>query len=214
MAVTRAKQTIMASHVAVIVLDSTEGLVRGDMQVAGLAVNHAKSCVLLANKADLLTQKALEALPAKIHERLPQLWYAPVVTGSALHGTGIDDLMDVVTHVAEWRSTRVPRRRLNELFQRAQLLKPLPKVRAAKSGQAGRLRILYVLQAFTETPTFVFHMNRKGELHPSDMRWLENTIRNRWAFPGTPLRIVLTARDVRKRRRLRDASKKRTFSNR
>ena len=99
---------------------------------------------------------------------------------------------------------RVPRRRLNELFQRAQLLRPLPKVRASKDAQAGRIRILYVLQANTEAPTFVVHLNRDVELHPSDKQWVENTIRSQWAFTATPLRIVYRSKDARRRRRARE----------
>ena len=36
----------------------------------------------------------------------------------------------------------------------------------------------YVTQYDTETPTFVFHVNREAELHPSVLKWLENTIRS------------------------------------
>lgn len=50
-------------------------------------------------------------------------------------------------------------------------------------------------------PTFVFHTNGQVELHTGDARWMENTIRSQWAFTGTPLRLVMRSRDVRKRRR-------------
>ena len=50
------------------------------------------------------------------------------------------------------------------------------------------------LQADTEAPTFVFHMNRKADMHPSDRLWIENTIRSQWAFTGTPLRLVMQVR--------------------
>ena len=69
------------------------------------------------------------------------------------------------------------------------------------------MRVLYVLQAPTEAPTFVFHMNRAGELHPSDVKWLENTLRSQWAFTGTPLRFVFRVRDSRRRRRLKDKTR-------
>ena len=97
------------------------------------------------------------------------------------------------------------KRRLNELFKRAQTLRPLPVVRGA------RLKIRFVTQYDTETPTFVFHTNREAELHTSDRRWLENTIRRQWPFTATPLRVVLKAappreRKKRKRKRGRDAT--------
>lgn len=237
MAVAKARQMIMSCHAALLVYDAAEGLVRADMQarfqaaascpvfhapplvqhglraftqVADLIVEHGKSCVLLANKIDLLSDKERKALQANLASRLPMLAsYSPLVLGSALHGEGIEEAMDLVAEAARWRSTRVPRRRLNDLFRRAQLLRPLPMVRAKTAAQAGRLRVLYVLQAFTEAPTFVFHLNRHADLHPSDERWLVNTIRSQWAFAGTPIRIVLRVRDSRRRRRDREGGTRR-----
>lgn len=200
MAVQRARQMIMSCHAALIVFDASVGLLRGDLQVADLVTKHQKSCVFLANKCDLIDEEERAQVGSSIHERLPMLGYAPVVTGSALHGDGIEEAMDLVAEAARWRSTRVPRKRLNELFQRAQVLRPLPYVKATKSARAGRMSVRYVLQAPTEAPTFVFHMNRAGELHPSDVRWLENTLRSQWAFTGTPLRFVFRTRETRARR--------------
>jgi GTP-binding protein len=89
MAVAKAKQMIMASHAALLVFDATDGLVRADMQVAHLVVEHAKSCVLLANKCDLLSEEKRAQLPGVVASRLPMLaGYAPLVTGSALTGDG------------------------------------------------------------------------------------------------------------------------------
>ena len=202
MAVRRAKQMITSCHVSLLLFDAAQGLVRADMQVAHLVVEQQKSCVIVANKVDLLSLAAREQLKGMLAERLPMLWWAPVVLTSALHGGGIDQAMDLANEAARWRNYRVPRRRLNELFRRAQLLRPLPLVRAGAGETRGRLRILYVLQAFTEAPTFVFHLNRgDAELHPSNMQWFENTIRSQWPFTATPLRIVMRSRDVRKRRR-------------
>jgi GTP-binding protein len=150
---------------------------------------------------DLLTPKERQKLPQMISDRLPMLRYAPLVETSALNGDGLDAALDLVCEAGFWRQFRVPRRRLNELFTRMQTLRPLPKVKALKAGQAGRIRVLYVLQAYTEAPTFVVHLNRQAELHTGDMGWLENTIRGMWPYVGTPLRIVLRSRDIRKRRR-------------
>ena len=208
------------------------------MAIADLCIQHQKSCVLLGNKSDLLTPQQRELVPNNVADRLPMLWYAPVVVGSALKGEGLEEAMDLVAEAARWRAMRVPRRRLNDLFKRAQVssskkkqgsiaphtthhsllppqvLRPLPMIKApgghkskqAAAARAGRLRVKWVVQAPTEAPTFVFHMNRKGDLHPSDMRWLENTVRSQWAFTGTPLRMVLQVRDTRRKRRIREGT--------
>ena len=78
--------------------------------------------------------------------------------------------------------------------------------RKERDELTARQHELYGTEAPTEAPTFVFHMNRKGDLHPSDMRWLENTVRSQWAFTGTPLRMVLQVRDTRRKRRIREGT--------
>ena len=201
MAVKRAQQMVMASHACLLVMDAAEGLTRGDLQIADLILKHQKSCIVLANKLDLLSDEDARAkLPDLLVDRLPMLRYAPVVPGSVLEGDGIEDAMALVLEAARWRGVRVPRRQLNELFARAQILRPLPYVKASKATQAGRLRIRYVLQAPTEAPTFVCHMNRSADLHTSDVQWIENTLRSQWAFTGTPLRLVFRTRETRARR--------------
>ena len=91
------------------------------MAIADLCIQHQKSCVLLGNKSDLLTPQQRELVPNNVADRLPMLWYAPVVVGSALKGEGLEEAMDLVAEAARWRAMRVPRRRLNDLFKRAQV---------------------------------------------------------------------------------------------
>ena len=61
------------------------------------------------------------------------LAFAPIVPVSAKAGYGIADALDLVIEAAKWRKERVPKRRLNELFQRAQLLRPLPFVNGSRA---------------------------------------------------------------------------------
>ena len=207
MAVKGARAMIMNSHAVLLLFDAPAGLLRSDMGIAQHVIDNQKSCVILANKTDLLDQEERATVLTQVREKLPMLWYAPVVSGSVLRGEGIDEAMELVAEAARWRNVKVPRWHLNELFRRAQILRPLPMVRALKGPkQAGRLRIKWVQQAPTEAPTFVFHMNRKVEIHPSNAGWCENTIRSQWAFTGTPLRIVFQVRDSRSKRRKREGT--------
>jgi len=48
-----------------------------------------------------------------------------------------------------------------------------------------------VTQAKGPAPTFVFFVDRPAAVHFSYVRYLENEIRRRFGFHGTPLRIEL-----------------------
>jgi len=187
MAVLRALQMVKASQVTMVVFDACEGLVRQDMRIAHIAIEHKKSCVLVANKCDLLNDVQLARVEEDVRAKLPMLRFAPIVRTCALTGEGLSDALDLCVEAARWRRERVPKRRLNELFERAQVLRPLPMNKGA------RLRIRYVTQGDTETPTFVFYMNRADGWRDGDERWMENIVRSQWPFTATPLRLVFRA---------------------
>ncbi len=58
------------------------------------------------------------------------------------------------------------------------------------STPAGKpTRIYYMTQAGVAPPTFIVFTNRPGKLHFSFERFLENRIRERFGFVGTPIVI-------------------------
>ena len=161
MAVQRAKQMMMASHATLLMYDATEGLTRADKQVASLAIEHGKSCVIVPNKCDLLGDAEREAI-ARLCRGPADAVVRAACAVSVHTGEGLERALDLVAEAASGGGARAPPR-LNELFQHSCCV--ATKVRALKDSQAGRIRILYVLQARTEVPTFVIHLNRQVELH-------------------------------------------------
>lgn len=200
MSVYKARETVRRAHVALLVFDAKEGMRRQDLAIADHVIEHHKSCVLVANKVDLLDAREREALDDHVREKLPMLRYAPIVHASATSGEGVDEAFDLALAAGKWRRERIPRIRLEELYQRATLLKPLPLVKNTGGKNRGALKIRSVAQSDTETPTFVFHLNRDAELHPSRMKWLENVIRQHYPFTATPLRLVLRGPKLREAR--------------
>src|SRR5690606_5095396 len=62
----------------------------------------------------------------------------------------------------------------------------------ARKGR--RLKIFYGTQVGTRPPQIVLFVNDPALLHVSYQRFLENQIRMRFGFAGTPLRLILRAR--------------------
>jgi GTPase len=62
-----------------------------------------------------------------------------------------------------------------------------------------KLRIYYGTQTGTEPPSFVFFVNDRQIVHFGYKRYLENQIRKRYKFEGTPLRLYF--RDHREQER-------------
>src|SRR5262245_57078723 len=126
-----------------------------------------------------------------IREKLKFLSYAPVVFLSAKTGERADKLFPLIDHVAQARKRKIPTPELNRWLKSIDLQRgTLPKSRP--------IRIYYVTQAKTAPPTFLLFTNQKQPLHFAYERFLENQLRERFDFTGTPVRWV---QRLRKRER-------------
>jgi GTP-binding protein len=94
--------------------------------------------------------------------------------------------------VQEGRLRRIPTGALNRLLQEAVVKHP------PKGGQRHRLKFFYATQVGVDPPTFVFFVNDHKLIHFSYRRYLENQLRERYEFLGTPLRLVFRNRTEKK----------------
>jgi len=118
-----------------------------------------------------------------IREKLKFLSYAPVVFLSAKTGERADKLFPLIDHVAEARKRKISTPELNRWLKSIDLQRgTLPKSRP--------IRIYYVTQAKTAPPTFLLFTNQKQPLHFAYERFLENQLRGKFDFTGTPVRWV------------------------
>jgi GTPase len=132
-----------------------------------------------------------------IREKLKFLSYAPVVFLSAKTGERAEKLFPLIDRVAEARKRKIPTPELNRWLNSVDLQRgTLPKARP--------IRIYYVTQAKTAPPTFLLFTNQKQPLHFAYQRFLENQLREKFDFTGTPVRWV-----QRLRKRERNAGGKR-----
>jgi GTP-binding protein len=111
-----------------------------------------------------------------------------VVYISALTGQRIGTVLPVAMQVAAARKHRMGTSELNGLIRDAYEKTQPP----SKGGRP--LRIYYATQAETEPPTFVLFVNDPDLVHFSYERFLENRIREHYAFTGTPIRLVFRMR--------------------
>ena len=78
---------------------------------------------------------------------------------------------------------------INEIILDAFAYNPTPDF------NGGRLRIYYANQVSTNPPLIVLFVNDPNYMHFSYARYLENRLRERIDFEGTPIRLVCRARD-------------------
>ncbi|MDI9260851.1 ribosome biogenesis GTPase Der [Alicyclobacillus sendaiensis] len=189
--VLRALRALDRADVAFVVLDAQTGIVEQDKRVAGYALDAGCAIAFVVNKWDAIEKddKTAHRFEQKIRDEFPFLRFAPVIFVSALTGQRVSRLLDVAKEIAEYHAMRVPTSTLNRVLADAQMSVSPP----SKGGR--RLRIYYGTQVSVKPPTFVIFVNDAELSHFSYERYLENQLREAFGFRGTPIRIVLRARD-------------------
>ncbi|MCS7050588.1 MAG: ribosome biogenesis GTPase Der, partial [Thermomicrobium sp.] len=103
-------------------------------------------------------------------------------------GKNVEQVVDLALIVVAERSRRIPTAELNEFLREAVAHHPPP----TKPGKW--VKFYYVTQPAVHPPTFVFFCNRPELVHFSYRRYLENRLRARYGFLGTPIELVFRER--------------------
>jgi GTP-binding protein len=186
----RAMRALERSDVALVVVDTSEGIVAQDRHIAGYAADAGKGVVIIANKWDLvpLDDRVDPETLTRIAGAFEFVPGVPVLTVSALLGRNVSKVLDAAQQVALARATRIPTPALNQVVRAAVGSRPP----AMHRGQ--RLKVLYATQASSPNPTVVLFVNDPELLHFSYERYLENRIRAAFGFSGVRLRMVARRR--------------------
>jgi GTP-binding protein len=188
--VLRAMKAIARADIVLLLLDAQDLVTSQDAHVAGFILQEMRSIVVLVNKWDLIPKDTytMDAYTKQIRTDLKFLDYVPVLYISALTGQRVHKILPLISEIDQERNTRIPTGELNRLVEEATIRHPPPH----KAGK--RLRFYYATQAGVDPPTFVFFVNDRRLVHFSYRRYLENQIRRRYSYLGTPLRLVFRSR--------------------
>jgi GTP-binding protein len=208
--VIKALQAMEAAQVVVLMLDAQQGFADQDAHILGEVLRSGRALVLAINKWDGLTTRERTQVTSRLDWGLGFVDFAKRVPISALHGSGLGELLKAVhqAHRAgtrEFSATELTKS-INEAFEKHQ--PPLVRGRTAK--------MRYAHQGGRNPPRIIIHGNRLASLPDSYKRYLEGFLRQKFRLTGTPIvlefregenpyagkRNELTERQVKKRRRL------------
>lgn len=189
--VLRALKAVEQSDVILCVVDGERGIIEQDKHVAGYAHELGKSVVLVVNKWDAVTkdEKTMAKMEKNLREQFKYLDYARIAFVSALKKQRINTLFDLIVEAYMNAHKRVTTSVLNDVIVDAQAMNP------TTTFEGGRLKIYYANQVAVQPPTFVLFVNDPKFMHFSYKRYLENCLRDRFGFEGTPIHIICRKRD-------------------
>ena len=177
-------QSIEAANVVVMLLDANEGVTDQDSGLIGHVLDAGRALVIAVNKWDGLKTYDRDQCRKSLERKLEFVAWAPRVTISALHGSGIGELMKAVNRAYSAANRKLTSSELTKSLEVAIEAYQPPLVR----GHAPKLR--YAHPGGSNPPTIIMHGSRTAHLADSYRRYLENYFRKRFKLDGTPVRII------------------------
>jgi GTP-binding protein len=184
--VLRGMRSIDRADVALLLIDAVEGVTAQDAHVAGYILEKYKGVVVVVNKWDAIAKDihTMDQFIEKVRTDLKFLDYVPIIFISALTRQRIHTVLPTALDVAAACRQRLDTSDFNQILREAY-------DGASPPSRFGRpLRLYYGVQAEISPPTFIIFVNDPDLVHFSYERYLENQIRQRHPFTGTPIRLI------------------------
>lgn len=181
--VMRTIRAIENSDVCIAMIDATNGFEAQDLNIVSLAQRNKKGLVLVVNKWDLVEKNANTHLEYEqlIRKKLAPDNDVPIIFTSVINKQRIYKVLETAVAVYHNRNRKIPTSQLNDVMLDVISYNP-PPIQKDKV-----IRIKYVTQLPTATPTFAFFCNLPQYVRESYKRFLENKIRENWDFSGSPM---------------------------
>ena len=187
--VIRSIRSIEGADVCILMIDATRGIESQDLNIFSLIQKNQKGLVVVVNKWDLVENKDVKVMKTfeeAIRSRFAPFTDFPIVYASALTKQRIFKVLEEAKEVYKARTNRVSTARLNE-----EML-PLIEAYPPPSNKGKYIKIKYCTQLpNTQVPSFVFFANLPQYVKEPYKRFLENKMREKWNFSGTPINIFI-----------------------
>ncbi len=180
-------ESIKLSQICVVMMDATEGITDQDLHLLGLAVYHAKPVILVINKWDNLSEEHRNYVKEKINLKMQAFEWVPLLSISALHGSGLRVLMERVDLLMEKADIELSANKLTNVLNEAYKAHQPPLVQGLSS------QLKFAHSGGNHPMRIVVHGKRTTKLPDSYKRYLENTFRKAFDLKGVP--IIMQFRD-------------------
>ncbi len=187
--VIRSVRAIENSDVCILLIDATRGIEGQDANIYGLIQRNRKGLVVCVNKWDLVSDKSIEAqrtFENAIRNKFAPFTDFPIIFTSALTKQRIFKVLETAIAVYGNRRRIIPTSQLNTYMLDVIAQTPPP----ANKGKYIKIKYVTMLKEAV-IPTFVFFCNLPQWVKEPYRRFLENKIRERWDFHGTPISIFM-----------------------
>jgi GTP-binding protein len=180
-------RSMMAMHranIVLLMLDVNSEITHQDASLISEIVESGKSFVILANKWDLIEERNTKKFTDYIYGKLPFVMWAPILFISALSGEKVNKIFDLILEIADARALELSDSQLDHFLSR------IVKIHKPSKGKGVKHPRIYELtQKAVNPPKFELRIGHADDLHFSYVRFVENRLREKYSFTGTPIHI-------------------------
>ena len=187
----RSMAAIERCEIVLLVIDTSEPISHQDKQIASYIIDAGKGLMILANKWDLKNEDSKNITEDRrrakyinyLKYEFPFLSWAPLIFTSAVTKKNLSHVFEQIKLIQDERQKRIPTAQLNTFVQKL-IIEHKPT--GAKKRNP---KIYYITQPEINPPHFIIFINRKNAFHFSYLRYIENRLREKFAFTGTTIRL-------------------------
>ncbi|HOK08664.1 MAG TPA: ribosome biogenesis GTPase Der [Candidatus Hydrogenedens sp.] len=189
----RTLKAIRRSDVVLVLIEALEGITDQDKKIIGYAVEQGVGIIIGFSKWDLVPNKKKHFidLNAQLQREIPQWDYIPAITLSTIQNQEkyFKELFKIIDKVEKNTLFRIPTSEFNQFINEIKMKHPAP----TKGGK--RAKIYYGAQVNVKPTKFLLSVNQSRLFHFSYLRFIENSIRDKYDFTGVPIKIQLKEGD-------------------
>ena len=180
-------QNCFYSDVCILMIDATLGVEAQDLNLFQTIQKAKKGIVIVVNKWDLVEKSTntMKEFEEKIKDKISPFDDVPIVFTSAISKQRILKALELAVEVNAARRVKISTSKLNDT------LLPFIENYPPPSHRGLYIKIKYITQLPTFTPSFAFFCNHPLHVKDSYKRFLENKIRESFDFTGVPINIFM-----------------------
>jgi len=183
--VMRAVRTIESSDVCLLLIDATRGIEAQDLNIMSLIQKNNKGMIVLVNKWDLVEKEnnTTKLMEQEIRDKTSPFTDYPILFISVTKKQRIHKVLELIEMVNNNRIRKIPTSALNEAMLDIVKKNPPPAVKGKY------VKIKYVTQLPTYSPSFAFFCNLPQYVKEPYRRYIENRLREHFELTGVPIRV-------------------------
>ncbi|MBN1299018.1 MAG: ribosome biogenesis GTPase Der [Actinobacteria bacterium] len=176
----RTLKTVEKSEICLILIDATKEITNQDQKIVRLCLEKGASVCIVFNKTDAVDNEKIESLVDYFNNMLEYIDFVPFLKISALKDVHFNELFEMIEYLLEERLKKISENKLMALFKEIEN-------ESAVYVKGKKFRIKFIRQIKISPPGFLIFSNMDVNKKTNIKRFIENNIRDKFGFTGTPL---------------------------